>query len=769
MARQKIIIDLYNNFFKIAFKEDTDKLGIVYTPVELVDFIINSVAEVLKREFDRDISDKNVHILDPFTGAGTFISRLIQSGLLGDNLAYKYAHDLHCNEIMLLPYYIASITIENAYHEIVGEDKGYQAFKGICLTDSFQLHESEDSKIQFDQLFRENSERAEAQKTAPIMVIIGNPPYAKSQDDAEKNIKNIPYPILDNRIRNTYAKLSEANLKNALYDPYIKAFRWSSDRLDDNNGGIISFVTNAGWLDGSATDGLRKCLTDEFSSIFVFNLRGNQRTSGEMSKKEGGKIFGSGSRAAIAITVMVKNPAKKGPAKIFYSDIGDYLSRERKLALISQRRDIYNHDMTWDLIKPNSAGDWLNQRSALFEKFIPISDKNNKNNINTIFSPRYSAGLVTSRDAWCYNFSSEHLKLNIESAISFYNSQVVNFLSAKKSDSSLQAKNCIKRDLKYFSWDIKQFIDIDNGMLYKFNNKSLVLSLYRPFQKINCYFNRDLNYRVYLNQSLFPTNHHDNLLICASGVGASKDFSCLISNLVADFQLQLNTQCFPRYYYEPVDEKQKTLFTQSIGGYIRHDGVTDYILKECRSKYGQKVTKDHIFYYVYGLLHSKDYRETFAADLKKMLPRIFLVKNAEDFDSFHQAGKALAKLHLNYETVTPYSKVKLIGVEKGNFIVDKIRFIDKDDKTAIQYNPFIKITGIPLAAYEYVINGRSAIEWILDRYQVKVNKASGLENDPNDWAKEHKEPRYILDLLLRIITVSLETRKIVNSLPRLKF
>jgi predicted helicase len=282
-----------------------------------------------------------------------------------------------------------------------------------------------------------------------------------------------------------------------------------------------------------------------------------------------------------------------------------------------------------------------------------------------------------------------------------------------------------------------------------------------------------LNEYVYKLPQIFPTPNHENLVICVSGVGVTKEFSCIISNIIPDLELSGKSQCFPRYYYEEDAKKKNILFnsTKVVNGYVRHDGITDYILGECKTKFGAKakVTKDDIFYYVYGLLHSEDYRKTFSADLKKMLPRLPLVDAVDDFKAFVKAGRDLAELHLNYETVKPYRKVSVSGVEKGDFLVDKIRFVSKDDKSVIQYNHNIKISGIPLEAYEYVVNGRSAIEWVLDRYQVKVDKDSGIRNDPNDWAKEHDQPRYILDLILKLITVSLETMEIVKGLPRLRF
>lgn len=310
-GKQKVIIELYDKFFKKALPLTVEKLGIVYTPVEVVDFINKSVADVLKKEFKRDLSDENVHIIDPFTGTGTFIVRMIQNGLIKkEALERKYKKELHANEIVLLAYYIASINIENAFHDAMGEESGkYTPFDGICLTDTFQLYEDKDldvERLKFAEVFEENSERVIAQSKIPVQVVVGNPPYSVGQTSANDNAQNEEYPKLEKRIANTYGLFSKSKLQKGLHDSYVKAFRWASDRIDKTNGGIIGFVSNAGWLDGNAMDGLRKCFEDEFSSIYVYNLRGDQRTIGEKSRKEGGKIFGSGSRTPISITILIK-------------------------------------------------------------------------------------------------------------------------------------------------------------------------------------------------------------------------------------------------------------------------------------------------------------------------------------------------------------------------------------------------------------------------------------------------------------------------------
>ncbi|HPQ72225.1 MAG TPA: DEAD/DEAH box helicase family protein [bacterium] len=768
-GRQRIIIELYDKFFKTAFPLTVEKLGIVYTPVEVVDFIIHSVSDVLKAEFGRSLSDENVHILDPFTGTGTFITRLLQSGLITQKaLKRKYEKELHANEIVLLAYYIASINIENVYHDLISNGNKYQPFEGICLTDTFQLGEYKDNGHLFSKMFPQNSDRVIAQKKAPIRVIVSNPPYSVGQKEANDNAQNLKYEKLDRRIAETYAKESTATLQNSLYDSYIKSFRWASDRLDSDHGGIIAFVSNGSWLDGNATDGFRKSLEREFTSIYVFNLRGNCRTQGDLRRREAGNIFGLGSRTPISITLLVRNPASKGKnANIRYRDIGDYLNREEKLKIICEFGTILNSDLALKKIKPNKHGDWINIRDEAFGTFIPLGDKKKKKS-KTVFEPYYSCGVKTNRDSWCYNFSKSVVDENIRQSVDFYNNQVKKYIEARNKKKSLKVLDFVDRDPKKFSWDRAQRNDAEKGKTYSFSTSANRPGIYRPFVKQWMYFHRDFNNCVYQQPKLFPTKKQDNIVICVSGVGVTKAFSTIITDTLPDLELIGKSQCFPLYYYEEAEKEQASLFDKSISQYNRRDGVTDFIHKQARIIYGPKVTKEDIFYYVYGLLHSPEYRTRYSADLKKMLPRIPLVDEPKMFWAFSKAGRELAEWHLNYETVDPFPAT--VKKSSDNFIVNKIRFAKKGkkvDKSTIIYNSSITVSEIPMEAHEYVVNGKSAIEWIMERYAVTTHKASGITNDPNDWAKEHKQPRYILDLLLRVIRVSVETVKIVEQLPSL--
>lgn len=785
-GKQRIIIELYDKFFKTAFPKMVEQLGIVYTPVECVDFQIQSINYILMKEFGRSVSDENVHILDPFTGTGTYITRLIQSGLIDlKDLDRKYKYELHANEIVLLAYYIAAINIENAYHDAtpdptdgIGTDK-YTPFDGIVLTDTFQLGESDNSDKLFSEMFPKNSERVAKQKKAPLRVIMGNPPYSIGQKSANDNAQNQNYPTLDSKIASTYANDSSAGLNKSLYDAYIKAFRWSSDRLDPLNGGIICFISNGAWLDGNSTDGFRKCLEKEFTSIYVFNLRGNARTSGELRQKEGGGVFGLGSRTPIAITLLVKNPASTNTkATIHYHDIGDYLNQADKLSIIKNFSSIGNEAMKWKTITPNEHGDWISERNEVFDTYIPLEPEKKFDLSTQTFFNTFSLGLCTNRDSWCYNSSFKNLENNISKSIKFYNSQRISYKDNLKSNPSLKVEKFLIYDSEKLNWTDTVIKDLCKNVEYSFKKDLVSIALYRPYFRQKLYFAKELNHRTYQQLRLFPNNSLSNVVISVCGTGVNKDFSLVITNVVPDLQLLANGQCFPLYYYEECKKQSSGFFDEEgESEYIRRDAISDFILERAKAMYGKTINKEDIFYYVYGFLHSTEYRQLFANDLKKMLPRLPLVEDVRDFWAFSKAGRALAELHINYETVPAYDDVKVVGAEKltfldeepkdsGLFKVEKMRFPKKDQKDTIHYNSKITITNIPANAYEYVVNGKSAIEWIMERYQVTTHKESGIINNPNDWADEVGNPRYILDLLLSIINVSVQTVDIVEGLPK---
>src|SRR5690606_13104093 len=528
-GKQRIIIELYDKFFKTAFPKMVEQLGIVYTPVEVVDFIIHSVNDVLKKEFDRSISDENIHILDPFTGTGTFITRLLQSGLIeGKDLARKYQQELHANEIVLLAYYIAAVNIENAYHDQSAKNADYQPFEGIVLTDTFQLGETDDSEKLFSEMFPQNSARVERQKKAPLRVIMGNPPYSIGQKSANDNAQNQKYDKLDARISETYAVLSTAGLSKSLYDAYIKAFRWSTDRLNPEHGGIIAFVSNGAWLDGNSTDGFRKSLEKEFSSIWVFNLRGNQRTSGELSRKEGGKIFGSGSRTPIAITLLVKNPqATNKQATIHYHDIGDYLSQDQKLAIVKKFKSVANVEMKWKALEPNEHSDWVDQRNDVFDTFIPMAPERKFDAKSESFFISHSLGTVTARDSWVYNYSISLLKENIKKTISHYNSE--RELVTQGKQESFNPNSLLG------SWSRDWQNNLKRNKPIIENQDEYRKTIYRPFVQVNSYFDDDLNQERYQLTKLFPKASYKEPVIVLTGVGASKPFSVLLVNEIPNY------------------------------------------------------------------------------------------------------------------------------------------------------------------------------------------------------------------------------------------
>lgn len=780
-GKQKIITELYERFFKLAFPRTAESLGIVYTPVQVVDFILRSVDEALRENFGAAISDEGVHVLDPFTGTGTFIVRLLQSGLIRpEDLVRKYTQELHANELLLMAYYIAAINIEATFHGLMadqaraaGKDPaavGYEPFDGIVLTDTFQMTEDGDKLDEV--VFRSNNDRVQAQNNLDIRVIIGNPPYSVGQTSGNDDNANLSYPTLDASIRDSYAKLSTAQNKNSLYDSYIRAIRWGSDRLlKSEHGGVLCYVSNGGYIDGNTADGLRKTLYSEFHEIYVYNLRGNTRTSGERARREGGQIFGPGSRATVAVLLLVKRPGPVEDARLHYKDIGDYLGRQAKLELVDQAT---LGSLDWQEITPNAEGDWINQRDERFPTFQPLSMKDGR---DAIFASN-GAGLQTNRDAWVYNSSSEHLISNVTRMIDNYNGEVARWEEAGK---PTPVESFIDKDPTRISWARSLRYALSKSVKVSFDNTVLTQSIYRPFFKQNLYFAHLMNHERGQQPKYFPVRDMNNCGFYVVGPGNDKPFTALMTDALPDLSFwgSGQGQFFPRYTYA---ESSGDLFSQADGPsspadrYTRVDNITDATLASYRAKYGEVVAKDDIFYYVYGVLHSPDYRERFAADLRKMLPRIPQVPSS-DFRAFSAAGRALSELHIGYESVEPYSLQEHWAIdpealnEVERYRVTQMKYGGKAgawDKTTVKYNGYLTLTGLPEEAQRYTLGSRSAVDWIRERYQVKTDKASGIVNDPNDWGLEHGDPRYIRDLLGRIVTVSVETMKIVDALPTLE-
>lgn len=764
-GRQKILVELYNNFFAKAFKKTVDKLGIVYTPVEIVDFILRSADEVLRQEFGQSLTDEGVHILDGFTGTGTFVVRLLQLGLIEPHdLARKFAEEIHANEILLLAYYIAAINIETTYADLAGEPA---PFPGLVLTDTFQSYE--DGDRQDLDIFPENNERIVRQRALPITVIVGNPPYSAGQDSANDDNANEKYPSLDEEIRATYAERSTATLKNKLYDSYIRAIKWATLRIEQGAGrGIIAYVTNGGWLDSNVADGMRKTLADEFSAIHIYNLRGNQRTAGEQSRKEGGKVFGGGSRATVAITVLVKDPSKPGPATVQYTDIGDYLSAEQKLAIVRDAEALSGLQST--VITPNEHGDWLGHRRQDFGKFLDIGE---------VFSGR-THGVNTGRDAWVVNSSAATVASSMKLSINTFN------LASQTGERDF--------DDSQISWSRNVLAAADRRRTDKFDARNIRTSIYRPFFRQHLYTDGLWNSAPGATPRRFPTPAHENLAMYIVGMSSAVPFSAILVDAIPNLHTTgagSGGAVYTRWSFDSVEPEDGTLDLIStdagdeiVGGYRKIDNITDDALERFQAAYsGETITKDDIFFYVYGLLHSPEYRESYEADLKKMLPRIPFVA---DFRGFADAGRALSDLHLRYEAVDPYPLDGLDAAPVGGadpyafYAVGdkKMRFGkataaqkaagEKADRSIIHFNERISVSGIPDEAYRYMLGSKSAIEWIIDRYYLKTDgNKSGIVNDPNDWSREVGDPRYILDLLARIVTVSVETMKIVDALPPL--
>lgn len=688
---------------------------------------------------------------------------------------------------MLLAYYIASVNIENAYHDAMGQ-KTFTAFKGICLTDSFQLGERSEQADFGEDVFPVNGPRARAQRKAPIQVVIGNPPYSVGQKSANDNARNRKYPDLDAQIERFYAEGSSATNKNSLYDSYIRAFRWATDRIDPKSGGVIGFITNGSWIDGNAMDGFRKSLEREFGKIYVFNLRGNARTQGELRRKERDNVFGQGTRTPVCITVLVKPPASAARpgarAAIRYADIGDYLSREEKLQRIRDARSMSRLPMR--TLRPNAHGDWINLRNEDFGRWDPIEPEKKFDGQGKSWFVVNSNGAKTQRDSWSYNSSKEKVENAAKESIGIYNRTLKELRDGKISKPDFETKK--------ISWTSAVLDDLKRGSKYDFSEAEIRDAFYRPFFRQHMLWYKPLVERRYQIPRLFPELNSENLVICVSGVGVTKDFSCIITDVLPDLELIGKSQCFPLYYYEAPDYSDMFAPKEK---YVRRCAVSEFILQKAQRQYSdKKVSREDIFYYVYGFLHLPAYRRAFAPDLKKMLPRIPLVDSAETFYAFSRAGRALARVHLNYETAEPYralvvstksasADLPLFGRSAADprtlysaeppeilYRVSQMRFAKagkERDRSRIVYNDFLTVANIPAEAYEYVVNGKSAIEWIMERYAVTTDKASGIVNDPNDWAKEHGEPSYIFDLLLRVITVSLETVKIVKALPAVKF
>ena len=764
-ARQHVLMELYEKFFATALKKDADRLGIVYTPVEIVDFILNSADHVVRREFGRSLSDEGVHVLDPFTGTGIFLVRLIQSALVRESdLARKYHGEFHANEIVLLAYYIAAIHIEEAFHGRRGPESAYEPFDGIVLTDTFNLHTD---RTGFPKNWLPvNSARVERQQDLPIQVIVGNPPWSAGQKSSADDNPNVTYPELEKRVARskTYAARSRSTNKNSLYDTYKMAIRWASDRIGEQ--GVIALVTNGSWIGSNVDSGVRACLAEEFSSIYVLNLRGNQRTQGERSRQEGGKVFGQGSRAPVAVTILVRNPeASHDGCRILYRDIGDYLRREEKLAVLREAGSIAGIE-DWRTITPDRHHDWIGQRSEEFQKLYPVGSKAAKaGKTDEAIFKLYSNGYKTGKDAYLYNFSRDACTKNARKMVDDYLGALRELDEGKNGSPTDEIIHEITgRHSSHVRWDqaLKDNLGRRKAVMYSPDN--VWTTQYRPFVKQHCYIDYVLTQRKYQMDSIFPAVDSENRVICVPGIGSTKPFSALVADTMPDLELISKGQCFPRYRYRERAEVQREL-PGIESGRERLDNISDTALRAFRVRYNDNtITKDAIFDYVYGVLHASAYRERFANDLAKELPRIPL---APDFHAFAKAGRELAELHLGYETCEEYS-LEVAFAHSGDprpshfRIGDRaMRFAD-DEKTVLCINEHVSLRGIPATAHMYQVNGRTPLEWFINRYRITQNKESGIVNDPNGW---FDDPRDLIAAIRRIVHVSVESTRIVEGLP----
>ena len=817
-GKQEIMRTLYDRFFSQAFPRMSERLGIVFTPVEVVDFIIRSADDAMRTAFGQSLGDPGVAIIEPFAGTGTFVARLLQLGVIPPKaLEHKYKNEIFANEFVLLSYYIASINIEQVYHQVRAEqgvDEGYVEFPGMTLTDTFQLHEGDGTITEDFEGLAANNERARAEKDAAITVIVMNPPYSSGQKSANDNNQNLAYPRLDERIAGTFARRSTANRKGSLYDSYFRALRWASDRIGER--GVIAFVSNNSFVDGATANGVRLSLQEEFSQIFIYDLKGYAHTSGIRRQKEAGNVFGDETKTGIAITVLVKDPTHLSTAEVFYAEAEDYATRQEKLDQIGAYGSIegISGADAFRSITPNQHGDWISSRDERFTTFQEIGNKSLKGKESTpaIFR-QFSNGLKTNRDAWCYNFNTQTVSSNIDVHVAYLNEQISIFQSngGTKHVPEKLVPSYIILDSTRGTVDRKNRNDIRRGTTTK-RSGYITLCIYRPFMTQMAYFDstRQLNNDTYQLPQFLPTASHRNLTIAVED-DSRKELTSLMTDLLPDLHTMGTTQTFPLYTWEPLSpgsgsepdlfadlatasesasDGEATAssldFSRPIGdqipvildGYRRIDNVTDATLASYREHYGDAgITKEDIFFYVYALLHHPEYRERYEDDLKKMLPHI---PRAAGFHTYASVGRELAELHVNYERVEPYPSVQeeaslhapadpweryRIGERKMRF--PKLGRRDKDF-TRLEYNDYVTLTGIPAEAQGYSISGRSPLEWIIDRYHVKTDKASGIVNDPNDFLREQGRPDAVVDLIKRLVTVSMRTQELLETLPPLE-
>ncbi len=753
-SQQELIKNLYNTFFKEAFRKQSEKLGIVYTPIEVVDFILRATNGILKKHFNTDFNDKNITIFDPFTGTGSFIARLLskENDLISDEaLKEKFLNNCFAFDIVLLAYYIALINITQAAQN---RDGSLKNFKNIALTDSLDFYEEKNDKGVFD-LFKDLEENKEIKSTIEkqnIRVIIGNPPYsagAKSQND---NNQNLSHPKLKKRVHEKYGQISTAKVGATTRDTLIQSIYMASELLKDR--GVLGFVVNGSFIDSKSGDGFRKSVAKDFAHLYVLNLRGNARTSGEERKKEGDGIFDSGSRATIAVIFFVKDTSVKNNT-IHYYDIGDYLKREDKLNRLAHFTNL--DAIPFETIIPNNKGDWINQREDAFDKLIPL--KRDKKRQNPSVFDINSMGVTTGRDPWVYNFSPDALRCSVQKCIDTYNADLKRFNTYFREAFKQRAQGVksgqlykqlndkeITTDKTKIAWTraLKQEF-IKNKNLQESHKDRIRLALYRPFNKQWLYFDKNLNEEQYQLPKIFPDKDAQNVVINTT----IRNFSALVSDCISDYGLISPNQAYPLYCYDDWGN--------------RHYAISGYALNLFRKHYEDNlIAEEEIFYYIYAILHHKGYLEKYKNSLSKEAPRIAL---SEDFKELSVLGKELAELHLNYESGEMHASVEyktlMNAEEEGYYDVETMT--KKGDR--IHYNNHIAITKIPKKAFEYVVNGKSAIDWVIERYKKTTDKDSLIENNPNDY----KDGKYVFELLCRVIKLSEKSVDLIEKISEKRF
>ncbi|MCY4568840.1 MAG: N-6 DNA methylase [Candidatus Poribacteria bacterium] len=742
--KQGFLNTVYEQFFQGFSVKVADTHGIVYTPQPIVDFMVKSVEHILMTEFNRSLSDSGVNIIDPFVGTGNFIVRIMQE-LDPISLERKYTADppeLQCNEVMLLPYYIANLNIE---HEFYTATNRYIPYEGLCLVDTFELAEDREQL----QLFTpDNTARVERQKESEMFVVIGNPPYNVGQVNANDNNQNREYETMDKRVADTYVQDSKATNKNKLYDPYVKAIRWASDRIGEE--GVVAFVTNNGFLDGIAFDGMRKRIAEDFDAIYILDLGGNVRQNPKLSGTTH-NVFGI--QVGVSINFFIKkSPAKSVPktANIFYTHLDEFWRKEDKYNYLISKQHCQN--IEWQQITPDKRNTWLTEGlHAEFDEFIPVGTKQARAAkwlVEGVIFKTYGIGVNTNRDAWVYNFNQQVLAENVNRMIGTYNAEVARW--AQRTDRETELDDFVESDDTKIKWSRNLKRELKKNRIAEYTEHKVRNSLYRPFTKSHLFFDTIMNNEVAYFPATFPApeTEKENRVICVSGIGSNKPFQALTAKLIPSLDILEKTQCFPFYIYDE-------------DGANRRENITDWALTAFRNHYrDDTITKWDIFHYNYGLLHHPNYREKYEANLKRDLPHIPFAK---DFWGFAEAGKRLAEIHVNYESQPEYDKLKFVQNPDAHldWRVEKMKF--SKDKTSLTYNDFLTLSGIPPKAHNYRLGTRSALEWIVDQYRVKTDKRSGIVNDPN----RADDPQYIVKLIGQVITVSLETVDIVEGLPSL--